>query len=291
MLKTSVITEKNVYPDYYDAVASATKPHHFPSPVNDPEWLKPTVDWFVEAEIAMEVGPGRGEFAESAATRGSLGRYYIVDMSERMLDLVKARLEKVDTKTDLVFLHADVDHDPLSEIPDGTVDKIIMINAFQDINPRNVLREFRRVLKPGGLFRANVADRVVREETAVDDDLFDKENGYFYLTRNPGADGQKEVKPLGRITTKTGEEVPYYRMMRSYYRSELASIFGDCGFEILSEKPIILPKEVWMNSSAARGMKHNPKRQELMDKCGGYPGSIDIIARSSTDAKVNSYAK
>jgi hypothetical protein len=114
------------------------------------------------------------------------------------------------------------------------------------------------------------------------------ESGYFYLTRNPGIDKQKEVKRLGSITTKIGEEVPYYRMMKSYYRSELASIFGDCGFEILSAKPIILPKEVWMNSSAARDMKHNPKRQELMDKFGGYPGSVDVIAKSSIDAKINS---
>ena len=287
MQKMDTSTKKNVYPDYYNAVASAARTHHFPSPVNDPQWLKPTVDWFIDAETAMEVGPGKGEFAESVAMRGSLSRYYIVDMSDRMLNLVKARLEKADTSTELVFLHADVDRDPLSMIPDGTVDKIIMINAFQDINPRNALREFRRILKPGGLFRANVADRVVREETAADDDLFDKESGYFYLTRNPGADDQKEVNPLGRITMKTGEEVPYYRMMRSYYRSELASIFGDCGFEILSEKPIILPKEVWMNSSAGRAMKHNSKRQELIDRFGGYPGSIDVIARSSSDAKID----
>jgi ubiquinone/menaquinone biosynthesis C-methylase UbiE len=289
--KISISTKKNVYPDYYDAVASVARPHHFPSPVNDPEWLKSTVDWFVEARTAMEVGPGRGEFAESAATRGGLSRYYIVDMSERMLDLVKTRLEKVDTGTELVFLQADVDRDPLSEILDGTIDKIIMINAFQDINPRNALGQFKRVLKPGGLFRANVADRVVREETADDDDLFDKESGYFYLTRHPNAEGQKKVNPLGYITIKTGEEVPYYRMMRSYYRSELASIFADCGFEILSEKPIILPKEVWMNSSAGRGMKHNPKRQELIDKFGGYPGSIDIIAKSLTCAEIDTEAK
>jgi SAM-dependent methyltransferase len=235
----------------------------------------------------MEVGPGKGEFAESAVRRGSLSRYYIVDMSERMLDLVKARLENADTSTELVFIHADVDREPLSEIPDGTIDKIIMINAFQDINPKHPLWDFRRILKPGGLFRANVADRAVREETAADDDLFDKESGYFYLTRNPGAEDQNEVKSLGRITTKAGEDVPYYRMMRSYYRWELKSIFGDCGFEIFSEKPIILPKEVWLNSSAARGMKHNPKRLELIDKFGGYPGSIDVIARSLTDPKIN----
>lgn len=53
MIKSRVKIEENVYPDYYDAVALATKPHHFPSPVNDPEWLKPTVNWFVEAETAM----------------------------------------------------------------------------------------------------------------------------------------------------------------------------------------------------------------------------------------------
>lgn len=102
-----------------------------------------------------------------------------------------------------------------------------MINAFQDINPKHALWEFRRILKPGGMFRANVTDRAVREETAADDDLFNKESGYFYLTRNPGAEDQNEVKPLGRITTKAGEDVPYYRMMRSYYRWELKLSFAE----------------------------------------------------------------
>jgi len=65
-------TGKNVYPEYYEAVAAIAQPRHFPSPVNDPEWIKSATDWFTESRTAMEVGPGRGEFAEAVVRkRGS----------------------------------------------------------------------------------------------------------------------------------------------------------------------------------------------------------------------------
>jgi hypothetical protein len=56
-------TEKNVQPEYYEAAAAIAQPRHFPSPVNDTKWIKSATEWFVGSRTAMEVGPGRGEFA------------------------------------------------------------------------------------------------------------------------------------------------------------------------------------------------------------------------------------
>jgi|GEM_PF-763804 len=274
---------KHVSPEYYEAAAAIAQPRHFPSPVNDPVWINSATDWFVESETAMEVGSGRGEFAEAVVAKaGGLNRYYIVDMSQGMLNLVKRRIRTVKTGVEPVFICSDVDTDSLSEIPDHSVDRIIMNNAFQDINPLAALRTFRRVLKPTGLFRANIIDREIREKYSTEDDFFDREMGYFYLTRHPPNEGGEEIDPIGYVTRGDCEKTPFYRMMRSYYRSELEEIFNECGFEIVSDAPLILPKEIWMNSAAAQG-RGKTRRLELMDKSGRYQSSIEIIAKPVTN--------
>lgn len=281
-------TGKNVHPEYYEAVAAIAQPRHFPSPVNDPEWIESATDWFTESRTAMEVGPGRGEFAEAVVKkRGELKKYYIVDMSGGMLNLVRERILDVETEVEVIFICADVDYDPLFEIPDGSVDRIIMVNAFQDINPLAALRVFRQKLTPNGLFRANVLSGELREKYCFAEDFFDRTTGCFYLTHHPSIENNEGITPIGSITNKEGEKIPFYRILKSYYRSELDKIFYDCGFEIISETPVILPKNVWMNSVAAQGREHtNTRRLELIDKLGGYPSSVDIIAKPLTNLKI-----
>ncbi len=281
-------TEKHVQPEYYEAAAAIAQPRHFPSPVNDTKWIESATEWFVESQTAMEVGPGRGEFADAVIRKeGKLKKYYIVDMSGGMLNLVKERIQAVETEVEVIFICADVDHDPLFEIPDRSVDRITMINAFQDINPLAALRVFRRILAPTGLFRANVLSREIREKYSFEEDLFDRATGCFYLTRHPPVENKEGIKPMGYITNKDGEKIPFYRILKSYYRSELDKIFLDCGFEIISETPVILPKDVWITSVAAQGNEHtNPRRLEFIDKLGGYPSSVDIIAKPLNSQKV-----
>lgn len=281
-------TEKHVQPEYYEAAAAIAQPRHFPSPVNDTKWIESATEWFVESRTAMEVGPGRGEFAEAVVRkRGELKRYYIIDMSGGMLNLVKERIQAVETEVEVTFICADVDYDPLFEIPDRSVDLITMINTFQDINPLAALRVFRRILHPTGLFRANVLSREIREKYSFEEDLFDRATGCFYLTRHPPIENKEGIKPIGYISNKEGEKIPFYRILKSYYRSELDKIFNDCGFKIISETPVILSKAVWMNSVAAQGKEHtNPGRLEFIDKLGGYPSSVDIIAKPLNSQKI-----
>ena len=274
---------KHVYPEYYEAAAEIAQPRHFPSPVNDSKWINSATDWFVESETAMEVGSGRGEFAEAVMKKArGLNRYYIVDMSPGMLDLVERRIRTVKTEVEPVFICSDVDTDSLMEVPDHSVDRIIMTNAFQDINPLAALRTFRRILKPTGLFRANIIDREIREKHSTEDDFFDRELGYFYLTRHPPNEGGVEIEPIGYVTRGDGKKTPFYRMMRSYYRSEIDEIFNESGFEIISDVPLILPKEIWMNSAAAQG-RGNDRQPKLVDKSGRYQSSIEVIAKPVTD--------
>ncbi|MGD0954805.1 MAG: class I SAM-dependent methyltransferase [Methanotrichaceae archaeon] len=265
---------KNVYPEYYDAAAAQIEPRPFPSPVNDPRWLSAAVDWFSQAETILEVGSGRGEFAEALVRRGGPKRYYLVDMSQGMLDLVRERAGKLSKNLELIFIHADIDSDPLNQIPDNSLDRIIMINAFQDVNPYSALKTFRRIISPKGFFRVNVLSREFRDENYRDEENFNKEIGYFYLTRSHFAD----VKPLGYFTDKKGDRIPYYRILKSYYRKDLDKVFRECGFEILSAEPIILPKEVLLRAKTMAWNK-SALREGILSKYGGYPASIDVIAR------------
>jgi ubiquinone/menaquinone biosynthesis C-methylase UbiE len=271
MISSEIPRTKNVYPEYYDAVAAQTEPRPFPSPVNDPQWLSGAVDWFAQGENVLEVGPGRGEFAEAVVKKGGPKRYYIADMSQSMLGLVKEKIEKIGPSPEMAYLHADIDFDPLSDIPDASLDRIIMINVFQDVNPHEALRTFRRVIAQKGLLRINAVSRELREEHLSDDENYDRESGHFYLTRSPSED----MKPLGLLPRNDGGAVPYYRILKSYYLQDLHKMFLDSGFEIISTQPVILPRDVWAKTAAAQGRN----RDGTTRKYGGHPGSNDIIAR------------
>jgi ubiquinone/menaquinone biosynthesis C-methylase UbiE len=271
LTRTEGLKARRVAPGYYDAVAASAKIRPFPSPVNDPQWLASAAEWFSQGRCVLEVGPGRGEFAEAVIRRGGPERYYLADISQGMLDLVRERTS-FESNVERMFLHADIDSDPLEAVLDGCLDRIIMINAFQDVDPKAVLKTFRRVVAPQGLLRVNVISREFREEFLSQDENFDRDQGHFYLTRSP-AEG---VEPLGFLRREGGEEVPYYRILKSYYSSDLKEIFQESGFGIVSAEPIILPREIWARTAA--GKRAEP-REEILRRFGGYPGSIDVISR------------
>jgi ubiquinone/menaquinone biosynthesis C-methylase UbiE len=258
---------KNVYPEFYDAAAAISQPRPFPSPVNDPEWLAATAEWFAKGKVVLEVGPGRGEFAEAAMKKGGPIKYYLVDMSQGMLDLVKKRTNFANKQMELAFLHADIDTDTLPDIPEASVDRIIMINAFQDVDPRAALGTFRRIISPSGKIRINVISRELRERDSGENENFDKATGNFYLTRSPS----EGVAALGYLQKNNGEEIPYYRVLKSYYRSDLEEMFLKSGFEIISAQPIILNQDILAKSVA---VQQSSSRMPLRN-----PRSIDVIAK------------
>ena len=274
-----LMSQKTVNPEYYDAAAAMAHPRRFPSPVNDPDWLLPAASWFTEGQTCLEIGPGRGEFAKAALLcNGRMKKYHIVDMSSGMLDLVRARIKEIDTDVMIEFIHADIDKDPLAGVPDQSVDRIIMINVFQDLQPLNALRHLRRIMSPDGLLRANMSNREIRDSLRTDDEFFDKKTGCYYMTRPPLEEKQKDISPLGFVD-KDGIKVPFYRILKSYYPDQMRGIFRKCGFEIIQETPMILPKKIWMESNEGRLKERmDPIKSEIIEKFGGYPGKMDVIA-------------
>jgi ubiquinone/menaquinone biosynthesis C-methylase UbiE len=137
----------------------------------------------------LEVGPGNGRYTLAAARRvGEQGKVITVDIEPRMIERVRARAEAegVDNVEARV---ADVYDLPFDE---GSFDAAYMIAVIGEIpDPDRAMREFHRVLKPGGTLAFSEllmdpdyprASTLVREASAAGFRLREKVGGFFHYT-------------------------------------------------------------------------------------------------------------
>jgi ubiquinone/menaquinone biosynthesis C-methylase UbiE len=96
-------------------------------------------------ERMLEIGPGTGlQSLHVASQLGETGRLDIVDIQRPMLDHVTRR----DTSGVIVATQADARELPFGE---GVFDAVYLVTALGEIpDPGAVLREVRRVVRPGG---------------------------------------------------------------------------------------------------------------------------------------------
>ncbi len=96
----------------------------------------------VSGRTVLDAACGPGLYAEELVARGA--RVLGLDLSPRMIELCRKRVPSGE-------FHV---HDlarPLDRLPDGSVDLVLLALALEYVDDRiSMLREFRRVLRPGG---------------------------------------------------------------------------------------------------------------------------------------------
>jgi ubiquinone/menaquinone biosynthesis C-methylase UbiE len=97
-------------------------------------------------EILLDIGTGPGEFPGRLRARGHTGRLVGVDLSAGMVEQARAHQSGVE------FMQASADALPFADATLDVVTARHMLYHVPDVTA--ALKEFRRVLKPGGRFLA-----------------------------------------------------------------------------------------------------------------------------------------
>jgi demethylmenaquinone methyltransferase / 2-methoxy-6-polyprenyl-1,4-benzoquinol methylase len=108
-------------------------------------------------ETLLDLAGGTGDIAFRALERGA-GRAILSDVNPAMLGVAQGRALERGLAAGLMFLCADAERLPL---PDHSVEKISMAFGLRNCTDKPaVLREARRVLRPGGRFHCLEFSRV-----------------------------------------------------------------------------------------------------------------------------------
>lgn len=96
----------------------------------------------------VEVGPGKGSYTFAVARRVAPGTVYACDIQPSVVEMLRERA----AREGVTNVDARVEDTYGFSFGDGTVDRVLMIACLPEIpEPVRVLRECRRVLRPGGL--------------------------------------------------------------------------------------------------------------------------------------------
>jgi ubiquinone/menaquinone biosynthesis C-methylase UbiE len=102
-----------------------------------------------EGEVVADIGAGSGYFTVRLARAvGPSGRVYAVDVSPDMIKHLTRRVLREEKLVNVVPVLSEPD-DPL--LPDGSVDRFVIVNTWHHIEGRpQYLARLRRMLRPGG---------------------------------------------------------------------------------------------------------------------------------------------
>ncbi|MDO9707597.1 class I SAM-dependent methyltransferase [Paracraurococcus lichenis] len=108
-------------------------------------------------EGLLDLAGGTGDIAFKALERGA-GRVILSDINPSMLQVAQGRALERGLAANLMFLCADAERLPL---PDRSLEKVSMAFGLRNCTDKDaVLREVRRVLRPGGRFHCLEFSRV-----------------------------------------------------------------------------------------------------------------------------------
>ena len=108
-------------------------------------------------ETLLDLAGGSGDIAFAALEKGA-GRVILSDINPAMLDVAQSRALQRGLAANLSFLCVDAEKIPL---PDRSVEKVSIAFGLRNCTDKDaVLREARRVLRPGGRFHCLEFSRV-----------------------------------------------------------------------------------------------------------------------------------
>lgn len=97
----------------------------------------------------VEIGPGKGSYTFAFARRVTLdGVVYACDIQKDVVDRLRERARREGVSN----VDARIDNAHAFSFPDDSIDRVIALSCLAEIpDPVKVLKECKRILKPGGL--------------------------------------------------------------------------------------------------------------------------------------------
>ena len=179
----------------------------------------------VQDQYWLDVCSGTGEMTRNLSRRAHASTsIFSVDFSFPML----SHAVKKNYKNKVHFMIADVAHLPF---PDGSFDLVTISFSIRNLNLNRDellvhLREFHRILKPGGQF--------LNLETSQPSSRFLRKLFHFYI--------RKIVRPVGSFLSgsKAGYGYLAYTVPRFYPPREFSSLILDAGFSNVEHRSTFL---------------------------------------------------
>jgi len=228
------------------------------------------VEGFDDLSI-LDYGCGPGHDLVGFAEFSNAERIVGVDVSPRSVDIATQRLE-LHSKRVEIFLVSELD--PLSRFGDGTFDYIHCSGVLHHLaNPREVLKEFRRILRSGG--RARV---MVYNEASV---WFHLYAGFVLPKKWKVAPENLQTETVFRMST----DGPNCPISIAYTKENFCQLASDVGLHSRVLGTAISQFEVDITrrylTIALQSQKLPERHREFLEKlkfCDELPVSGDLVA-------------
>ena len=159
--------------------------------------------------IVADIGVGTGHYADLLAKRDCI--LYLIDLSQRLLDATRARLQKADCDRQILATY-NISATNLEPLPPATCDAVLLLGPLYHLcsleERQRAVAEATRILKPNGIIFAAGINRLAyfREQFRSHcQQVLSRQNFHQQFLKNGNAD-PVNIPPLGYAHLTTSEE-------------------------------------------------------------------------------------
>ncbi len=206
-----------------------------------------------------------------------LKTYYLIDISQVMLDHAVQRTKGLDVHSCVRPLKKDITIDAIPEIAPNSLEKVVAINVLQDIDARAALKNIYNLLRPEGQLRATFIRRDTQDSFWVKDENYDTSKGCLYNFSS--LHEEAGIQPLGYVVRR-GEQKPFYRVQTYFTQDDVLQMLAVAGYELSQMKEINFPLDIvktrWSSGFAQATL--NEDQEKLLQEWGHFPDAWDVVA-------------